>query len=146
MVLLLLERCQLQNPILLINNVTVLQLRLDGGVGTVYDEIQVDDAHHLSAGLPSDDGLVAIKQIRLSYNDFIDYSSIYVMSSRLVKKLPLFNCQQYSTCNDCLQSNDPFCGWCTLQSRWVNQTKVAPLNFLDRIIHEMYVCMNYYSR
>lgn len=42
---------------------------------------------------------------------------LYAMSDRKVAKIPVQNCQQYTTCSECLSSRDPYCGWCTLEHR-----------------------------
>ncbi|XP_078341905.1 plexin-B-like isoform X5 [Crassostrea virginica] len=42
---------------------------------------------------------------------------IYAMSDKKVAKIPVQNCQQYTSCDACLKSRDPYCGWCTLNHR-----------------------------
>jgi len=42
---------------------------------------------------------------------------IYALTSNLLVGLPLYNCSQYKSCASCLNAEDPFCGWCTLESR-----------------------------
>ncbi|XP_077862313.1 plexin-A2-like [Saccoglossus kowalevskii] len=47
-------------------------------------------------------------------------NNIYVMSKRQITKVPVENCENFTTCNDCLGVNgvgDPYCGWCTLENR-----------------------------
>lgn len=34
-----------------------------------------------------------------------------------VMKVPTHNCGQYSTCRECGQSKNPYCGWCSLRRR-----------------------------
>ncbi|XP_029550197.1 plexin-A2 [Salmo trutta] len=43
-----------------------------------------------------------------------DRNSLYVMSDSLVTKVPVEACEQYGTCGECLNSEDPHCGWCVL--------------------------------
>ncbi|MGH0128024.1 UNVERIFIED_CONTAM: hypothetical protein FKN15_077318 [Acipenser sinensis] len=49
--------------------------------------------------------------------------SLYVGSSSTVVKLPLANCSQYSSCQDCVLARDPLCGWDTSQSACVQPGK-----------------------
>ncbi|XP_062575904.1 plexin-B-like, partial [Saccostrea cucullata] len=42
---------------------------------------------------------------------------LFAMSDRKVAKIPVQNCSRYTTCRDCLLSNDPYCGWCVLGHR-----------------------------
>nr|XP_006814462.1 PREDICTED: plexin-A4-like [Saccoglossus kowalevskii] len=53
--------------------------------------------------------------------------NIYVMSKRQITKVPVENCENFTTCDDCLEVNgvgDPYCGWCTLENRFI----VLPLH------------------
>jgi len=29
------------------------------------------------------------------------------------------NCSEYTTCNECVEAGDPYCGWCSLQNKYV---------------------------
>ncbi|XP_071156701.1 plexin-A4-like isoform X1 [Mytilus edulis] len=51
-----------------------------------------------------------------TFYDF-DHRNLYLTSQRLVSKVPVENCGQYSSCTTCLASKDPFCGWCTFENR-----------------------------
>ncbi|CAC5406684.1 PLXNA [Mytilus coruscus] len=51
-----------------------------------------------------------------TFYDF-DHRNLYLTSQRLVAKVHVENCGQYASCTTCLASNDPFCGWCTLEKR-----------------------------
>ncbi|XP_076357548.1 plexin-B-like isoform X2 [Tachypleus tridentatus] len=42
---------------------------------------------------------------------------IYVASPYTVTKVVIQRCQQYNTCEGCLQARNPYCGWCSLQRR-----------------------------
>uniref|UniRef100_A0A8C5U2S9 Sema domain-containing protein n=1 Tax=Malurus cyaneus samueli TaxID=2593467 RepID=A0A8C5U2S9_9PASS len=44
----------------------------------------------------------------------IDHKYLYVMSERQVSRVPVESCEQYTTCQECLSSGDPHCGWCSL--------------------------------
>ncbi|NWU02100.1 PLXA2 protein, partial [Urocynchramus pylzowi] len=43
-----------------------------------------------------------------------DHKYLYVMSERQVTRVPVESCEQYTTCQECLSSGDPHCGWCSL--------------------------------
>ncbi|KAH8402557.1 hypothetical protein KR009_010646 [Drosophila setifemur] len=45
-------------------------------------------------------------------NDFL-----YVLSRRKITKLRIEHCSVYTNCSVCLESRDPFCGWCSLEKR-----------------------------
>lgn len=42
--------------------------------------------------------------------------NLFVTSKRLVAKVAVENCRQYTSCTECLAKRDPFCGWCTLEN------------------------------
>ncbi|XP_060604288.1 plexin-B2-like [Ruditapes philippinarum] len=46
-----------------------------------------------------------------------DEKHIFVLSERKVFKVPVESCSGFLTCNECLGSNDPYCGWCFLEER-----------------------------
>ncbi|NXF21525.1 PLXA2 protein, partial [Rhodinocichla rosea] len=43
-----------------------------------------------------------------------DHKYLYVMSEHQVSRVPVESCEQYTTCQECLSSGDPHCGWCSL--------------------------------
>ncbi|NXQ22277.1 PLXA2 protein, partial [Peucedramus taeniatus] len=43
-----------------------------------------------------------------------DHKYLYIMSERQVSRVPVESCEQYTTCQECLSSGDPHCGWCSL--------------------------------
>ncbi|KAA0720978.1 Plexin-A4 Precursor [Triplophysa tibetana] len=45
-----------------------------------------------------------------------DQHFLYVMSESQLTSVPVEACEQYSSCNECLGSGDPHCGWCVLHS------------------------------
>lgn len=42
---------------------------------------------------------------------------LYVLSIRKITKLKIEHCSVYTNCSSCLESRDPFCGWCSLEKR-----------------------------
>ncbi|XP_001996523.2 plexin-B, partial [Drosophila grimshawi] len=42
---------------------------------------------------------------------------LYVISLRKITKLRIEHCSVYANCTACLESRDPFCGWCSLEKR-----------------------------
>ncbi|KAL7859459.1 hypothetical protein SRHO_G00146060, partial [Serrasalmus rhombeus] len=45
-----------------------------------------------------------------------DHQYIYTLTDKEVSRLPVESCEQYSSCNECLGSGDPHCGWCVLHN------------------------------
>uniref|UniRef100_A0A8C2KF00 Plexin A3 n=1 Tax=Cyprinus carpio TaxID=7962 RepID=A0A8C2KF00_CYPCA len=45
-----------------------------------------------------------------------DYQYIYLLSDKQVSRLSVESCSQYSSCETCLGSGDPHCGWCVLHN------------------------------
>ncbi|XP_029361379.1 plexin-A1-like [Echeneis naucrates] len=45
-----------------------------------------------------------------------DHQHLYVLTERQVTRLPIENCEQYTSCGTCLGSGDPHCGWCVLHN------------------------------
>ncbi|CAH0562365.1 unnamed protein product [Brassicogethes aeneus] len=68
---------------------------------TVYEEIVVDD------------GNAILPDTQLSPSG--DY--LYVLSSSKVSKINVEHCSSYNNCSACLESKDPYCGWCSLEKR-----------------------------
>lgn len=42
---------------------------------------------------------------------------LYVLSTAKVSKINVEHCSTYSNCSSCLESKDPYCGWCSLEKR-----------------------------
>lgn len=53
---------------------------------------------------------------------------IYVMNDKRVSLIKVQECNLYKTCADCLQANDPHCGWCSLENRCSLKSSCAEAN------------------
>ncbi|XP_076356920.1 plexin-B-like [Tachypleus tridentatus] len=42
---------------------------------------------------------------------------LYIASPYTLSKVVIDRCQQYTTCEGCLESRNPYCGWCSLERR-----------------------------
>ncbi|KAF7286951.1 hypothetical protein GWI33_002800 [Rhynchophorus ferrugineus] len=42
---------------------------------------------------------------------------LYVLSGSKVSKINVEHCSTYTNCSTCLESKDPYCGWCSLEKR-----------------------------
>ncbi|KAF5893208.1 plexin-D1, partial [Clarias magur] len=49
--------------------------------------------------------------------DTNDRNYLYLMTSHHLLRVRVSGCAQYTTCSDCLNASDAYCGWCTLESR-----------------------------
>ncbi|XP_078276161.1 plexin-C1 isoform X2 [Rhinoraja longicauda] len=49
--------------------------------------------------------------------DKIDPHYFYLLTERTVRWRKVANCTQYSSCEDCLSAQDPYCGWCVHDER-----------------------------
>ncbi|KAK2550072.1 Plexin-A4 [Acropora cervicornis] len=76
-------------------------------------------------------GTMEVRQIKLS----ADFKYLMVLSVDKVTKVPVEDqCNLSSTCRDCAQLNNPFCGWCTLHNKCsrreqCHQVEVHPFHF-----------------
>ncbi|XP_067039234.1 plexin A3-like isoform X3 [Acropora muricata] len=76
-------------------------------------------------------GTMEVRQIKLS----ADFKYLMVLSVDKVTKVPVEDqCNLSSTCRDCVQLNNPFCGWCTLHNKCsrreqCHQVEVHPFHF-----------------
>lgn len=80
---------------------TIKKVLLSGQKPGEYEEIAVD------AGSP-----ILPNTMMSPKKDFL-----YVLSTRKITKLRIEHCSVYSNCSACLESRDPFCGWCSLEKR-----------------------------
>ncbi|XP_053109214.1 plexin-B2 isoform X2 [Hemicordylus capensis] len=45
------------------------------------------------------------------------HENLYVMTTNKVFRLPVQECDSYSTCGLCIQARDPYCGWCVTEGK-----------------------------
>ncbi|XP_076012592.1 plexin-B1 isoform X2 [Genypterus blacodes] len=50
---------------------------------------------------------------------------LFIMTSSMLQKRPVAECQQHPDCHSCLLAHDPYCGWCVLEGRCVLQSECA---------------------
>ncbi|XP_069499546.1 plexin-D1 [Ambystoma mexicanum] len=46
-----------------------------------------------------------------------DANFLYLMTSYQMSRVKVANCEQHSTCSECLAAADAYCGWCTMEAR-----------------------------
>ncbi|XP_070557607.1 plexin-B-like isoform X2 [Ptychodera flava] len=84
------------------SNGNLMKLHVSRHQSHTYENISVDDGFHRV--LPD--------------MDFdASFQHIYVPTSKEIYKLKVADCSQYTSCESCFASRDPYCGWCTLESR-----------------------------
>uniref|UniRef100_A0A8C1WEI1 Plexin-B1 n=1 Tax=Cyprinus carpio TaxID=7962 RepID=A0A8C1WEI1_CYPCA len=74
------------------------------GTGTKYDTVEVDAESPINADLLLD----SAKQ------------NVYVLTERKVTKLCVAQCDKHLDCHSCLSNRDPYCGWCSLEGRYLS--------------------------
>ncbi|XP_063707390.1 plexin-B isoform X3 [Culicoides brevitarsis] len=79
----------------------IKKVLLSGPLPGEYEKILVDEGNAI---LP--DTLLSPKQ-----------DSLYVLSTKSITKMLIQHCNIYTNCTSCLESRDPFCGWCSLEKR-----------------------------
>ncbi|XP_060633753.2 plexin-B2 [Anolis sagrei] len=45
------------------------------------------------------------------------HENLYVMTTNKVFRLPVQECASYTSCNQCIQAQDPYCGWCVTEGK-----------------------------
>lgn len=79
----------------------IKKVLLSGQQPGEYEEIVVDAGNRI---LPN--------TMMSTRRDFL-----YVLSMRKIIKLRIEHCSVYTNCSACLDSRDPYCGWCSLEKR-----------------------------
>ncbi|XP_017468489.1 PREDICTED: plexin-B [Rhagoletis zephyria] len=80
---------------------TIKKVLISGHNAGEYEEITVDPGNRI------------LQDTMMSSNK----EFLYVLSKRKITKLRIEHCSVYSNCSSCLESRDPFCGWCSLEKR-----------------------------
>ncbi|XP_054745360.1 plexin-B isoform X1 [Anastrepha obliqua] len=80
---------------------TIKKVLISGHNAGEYEEIVVDPGNQI------------LQDTMMSSNR----EFLYVLSKRKITKLRIEHCSVYSNCSSCLESRDPFCGWCSLEKR-----------------------------
>ncbi|XP_071816755.1 plexin-A4-like isoform X2 [Apostichopus japonicus] len=76
------------------------KLRLDGSSAEVYESLDLHETPVIRNGLLlSEDG-----------------EFIFITSEDQITRVPVEECHEYTTCEECHQALDPYCGWCSLQA------------------------------
>ncbi|XP_075766086.1 plexin-A2 isoform X2 [Pelodiscus sinensis] len=71
----------------------------------------------------------------------VDQKYLYVMSERQVSRVPVESCEQYTTCAECLSSEDPHCGWCSLHHMCSRKDKCERADEPSRFAASLSQCM-----
>ncbi|XP_018334683.1 plexin-B-like, partial [Agrilus planipennis] len=79
----------------------VKKVLLSGTQPTEYEEVVVDEGNPI------------LPDTTLSPSgDFL-----YVLSTSKITKIKVEHCSSYNNCSACLESKDPYCGWCSLEKK-----------------------------
>lgn len=79
----------------------IKKVLLSGPEPLEYEEVLVDE------------GSTILPDTTLSPSG--DY--LYVLSTSRVSKIKVEHCSSYNNCSACLESKDPYCGWCSLEKK-----------------------------
>ncbi|CAM4623047.1 unnamed protein product [Leuciscus chuanchicus] len=53
------------------------------------------------------------RELRLDYQE----KHLYVLTSNMLEKRPVAECEKHLDCQSCLLAHDPYCGWCVLEGK-----------------------------
>ncbi|XP_064422468.1 plexin-A1 [Latimeria chalumnae] len=70
-----------------------------------------------------------------------DYQHIYIMTEKQISRVPVESCEQYGTCDECLGSRDPHCGWCVLHNICSRKDKCERANEAQRFASLLQQCV-----
>ncbi|XP_040843627.1 plexin-B2 isoform X1 [Ochotona curzoniae] len=77
-------------------------------------------------GTSTEYGSIVVELNRRIKQDLVlsgDLASLYAMTQDKVFRLPVQECLSYSTCAQCRDSQDPYCGWCVVEGRCTRRTE-----------------------
>ncbi|XP_051890201.1 plexin-C1 isoform X2 [Pristis pectinata] len=63
--------------------------------------------------------------------DKVDPNYFYLLTERMVRRLKVASCTQYSSCQGCLSAQDPHCGWCILEERCSFRNECQEVNWIN---------------
>ncbi|XP_062928360.1 plexin-C1-like [Mobula hypostoma] len=63
--------------------------------------------------------------------DKVDPNYLYLLTERMVRRLKVASCRQYSSCEGCLSAQDPYCGWCILEERCSFRSECQEANWIN---------------
>uniref|UniRef100_A0A8B9GVC0 Plexin-A1 n=1 Tax=Astyanax mexicanus TaxID=7994 RepID=A0A8B9GVC0_ASTMX len=96
-------------------------------VNSVYQPAQLYENVAVSEGNP------ILRDMLFSPN----YLYIYTLTENEVSRVPVESCEQYTSCNECLGSGDPHCGWCVLHNTCSRRDRCErseePLRFASHV-------------
>lgn len=64
---------------------------------------------------------------------------LYVMTKSKVFHVRVSVCELHTTCSDCLQARDPYCGWCILKSRCMSNSSCSASSWLPPLSNQCIV-------
>ncbi|XP_077025366.1 plexin-B2 isoform X2 [Tamandua tetradactyla] len=76
-------------------------------------------------GTSTEYGSILVELNRKVKQDLVlsaDRASLYAMTQDKVFRLPVQECLGFSTCLQCRDSQDPYCGWCVIEGRCTRRT------------------------
>jgi hypothetical protein len=90
---------------------------LSGPVPTEYEEVVVDESNAILPDTTlssSGDYLYVLSTSKVRCQTL----STFVSSGTLqISKINVEHCSSYNNCSACLESKDPYCGWCSLEKK-----------------------------
>ncbi|NP_001088457.1 uncharacterized protein LOC495321 precursor [Xenopus laevis] len=70
-----------------------------------------------------------------------DRQYIYAMTEKQVTRVPVESCEQYESCDACLGSRDPHCGWCVLHNTCSRKDKCERADEFHRFSSDQHQCV-----
>ncbi|PIK40581.1 putative plexin-A2 [Apostichopus japonicus] len=77
-----------------------INLRLNGSSAEVYESLDLHETPVIRNGLLISE----------------DREFIFITSGDQITKVPVEECHKFTTCEECHMAEDPYCGWCSLQT------------------------------
>lgn len=96
----------------------IKKVLLSGAEPVEYEEVTVDAGHTIlpdTALSPSGEFLYVLSSSKVNVHSL--QVTFLVSLYFQISKLKVEHCSSYSNCSACLESKDPYCGWCSLEKR-----------------------------